>query len=143
MKTALLLFLVLASATAVPKPPTSPTQAVTWGEIHTYIESHATNYRPATESQLWNESVMGRKTWEVTGSGQNARRDGGGIGWPRYGETITFSTRAEAEELGVMVDEFRESQIPIIEDPIPPRKGSEVEPSQTPLPGRELAVPHR
>lgn len=140
MKTALLLLSVLASATAVPRtPPTT----VTWDEIHTYVESHATNYRPSTESELWGESVTGRKTWEVTGGGQNARRDGGGIGWPRYGETITFSTRAEAEELGVMVDEFRESQIPNIEDPIPPREGSEVEPSRTPQPGRELAVAHR
>ena len=107
VKTALLILSLLSSLSATPK---SPSDDISWDEIHAFIAAEAATYDSSTEAALWSESVQGVKTWQVGRTKPRGLLDGHGVGWPRNGSVITFTDSADAEELAIMVDDFRESQ---------------------------------
>ncbi len=81
--------------------------SVQWYFIEGYITMNAVNDDPVVRAMLYAEAILGVKTWTVTSNSLNvASFDGGSIGWPAAGKTISFPSTAQTNTCANMIDEF-------------------------------------
>jgi hypothetical protein len=80
---------------------------LTWQNIETYIFNTASKDDPLVREMLHAEAVLGIKTWSLNFfSTALGGRDGGAVGWPSTGKTISFPTSEQASICADMIDEF-------------------------------------